>query len=152
MGCSFRWAPLALRTGLRGWVGIRGFATPTVARYSRAYWPRCGDGTAIIPTLRETLDRQTGIYRVTALSRDDEASQLVAETCRDNCLRRVLWPQRPGTTWPLLPPEKQSAPQSPASCGQELPLLCTDACPILVGGARNVVKRRMKAEPPAALA
>ena len=111
-----------------------------------ANWLHRENGTLKVPTLRETLERQTGIYRVTALLRDDEASQLVSDTCNHKCLRRVLWPLRAGEAWPLLPAEKQLAPDSPPSAGQEIPLLCTDACPLLVGGARSVVKRRMKAE------
>ena len=95
-----------------------------------ANWQRHAD--APIPTLRETLNRQTGIYRVTALLRDDEATQLVADTCHDTkCLRRILWSGQPA---PSPPPEN------------EIPLLCTDACPILIGAARSAVKRRMKSE------
>lgn len=92
---------------------------------------------APIATLRETLNRQTGIYRVTALMRDEEAAALVATACaRDQCLRHILWP---------LDHEKLIAPPTPASVG-EIPLLCTDACPLLIGGGRSVVKKRMKAE------
>jgi sirohydrochlorin cobaltochelatase len=98
---------------------------------------------APIATLRETLNRQTGIYRVTALIRDEEAQQLVASTCSsDKCLRRILWPLDAAQSWTSLPMEKQTA----ASAPDEIPLLCTDACPLLVGGARSAVKKRIKAE------
>ena len=139
-------------TLIRGWEFVLPDVTSLVLALDFLYpaavanWLRCHEGTATIPTLRETLDRQTGIYRVTALLRDEEASQLVADTCGDKCLRRILWPLRPGDAWPLLAPEKQTAPHCPPSSGHELPLLCTDACPLLIGGARSVVKRRMKAE------
>lgn len=110
-----------------------------------ANWQRHGD--APIATLREALGRQTGIYRVTALLRDDEAQRLVAETCANTkCLRRVLWPLDGGTLWDALPVDKQTVESEP----NEIPLLCTDACPLLVGGARSAVKQRMKAEQPAA--
>ncbi len=110
-----------------------------------ANWLRHTD--APIATLRETLNRQTGIYRVTALIRDDEAQQLVASTCSsDKCLRRILWPLDAAHSWTSLPCEKQTA----ASAPDEIPLLCTDACPLLLGGARSAVKKRMKAEQPAA--
>jgi sirohydrochlorin cobaltochelatase len=106
-----------------------------------ANWQRHAD--APIATLRETLNRQTGIYRVTALLRDDEAVDLVAATCNDGrCLRHILWPLVQGQPWSSLPAEKQSA----AAPAGEIPLLCTDACPLLIGGARSAVKRRMKAE------
>jgi len=110
-----------------------------------ANWQRHAD--APIATLRDTLNRQTGIYRVTAMLRDDEAQQLVADTCHDTkCLRRILWPLHTGQPWTSLPREKQS----PAAAPNEIPLLCTDACPLLVGGARSAVKKRMKAEAEAA--
>ncbi len=111
-----------------------------------ANWLHHENGTLKVPTLRETLERQTGIYRVTALLRDDEASKLVSDTCEHKCLRHVLWPLRAGQPWALLAAEKQLAPESPPSAGKGIPLLCTDACPLLIGGARSVVKRRMKAE------
>lgn len=95
-----------------------------------------------IPTLRDTLNRQTGIYRVTAMIRDDEAAELVCATCHDSkCLRHVLWPLVQGHPWKSLSPEKQSASAPDGG----IPLLCTDACPLLVGGARTAVKRRMSA-------
>jgi sirohydrochlorin cobaltochelatase len=106
-----------------------------------ANWQRHAD--APIATLRDTLNRQTGIYRVTAMLRDDEAQQLVADTCHDTkCLRRILWPLDAAQPWTSLPREKQSAAAPP----DEIPLLCTDACPLLIGGARRAVKQRMKAE------
>jgi sirohydrochlorin cobaltochelatase len=96
-----------------------------------------------VPALRETLNRQTGIYRVTALIRDDEAASLTAAICGQKCLRRVLWSlDDRGNHWSDLPAERQTA----VSSGNEWPLLCTDPCQLLVGGARTIVKKRMKAE------
>jgi sirohydrochlorin cobaltochelatase len=111
-----------------------------------ANWLRWLDGEAAAVPLRETLGRQTGIYRVTALLHDDEAAELVADTCGGNCLRRVMWPPDTGQTWRTLTPEKQSAPRDGPECGGVMPLLCIDPCPILIGGARTVVRRRMKSE------
>ena len=110
-----------------------------------ANWLRHGEKP--IATLRETLNRQTGIYRVTALIQGDEPAALTGQTCGDRKWpRRVLWPLAAGHPWKSLPPEKQStsAPEG------TIPLFCTDACPLLVGGARTVVKRRMKAQSDAA--
>jgi sirohydrochlorin cobaltochelatase len=101
-----------------------------------------------IATLRSTLGRQTGIYRVTGLIRDEEAAALTSAVCGAGCARRVLWTLNGSGPWSTLPPERQTA-----ACGaQEIPLLCTDACPLLVGGARTAVKKRMQAEAAAAQA
>lgn len=115
-------------------------------------WQRLTAGRTEIPTLRETLGRQTGIYRVTQLIRDEEAATLVADTCGAGCLRRVLWPLESGKPWPTLPDEKQTPPAHSPAAGGEFPLLCINPCQVLVGGARSVVKRRMKAEQEAAAA
>jgi sirohydrochlorin cobaltochelatase len=111
-----------------------------------ANWVRWLAGEAPAPTLRETLGRQTGIYRVTALLNDDEASQVVAETCSEKCLRHVMWPLDATHTWTALTPEKQSAPPGGPDTGCVIPLLCLDPCPLLIGGARSAVRRRMKAK------
>ncbi len=107
-----------------------------------ANWLRYSTGEAKAPALRETLGYQTGIYRVTGLIRDPEAAQLTADVCGAGCQRRVLWDLNGIGPWNTLPPERQTA-DAPA---REIPLLCINPCQILVGGARTVVKKRMKAE------
>src|SRR5207249_1756377 len=44
-------------------------------------------------SLRETLDRQSGMYRVAAKISDSQIDDLVADFCRSNggCLRTILW-------------------------------------------------------------
>src|SRR5207247_3008385 len=44
-------------------------------------------------SLRETLDRQSGMYRVAANISDSQIDDLVADFCRSNggCLRTILW-------------------------------------------------------------
>ncbi len=112
-----------------------------------ANWVRALAGEAKAPPLRETLGRQTGIYRVTSLIRDDEAGQLVAEVCGEKCLRHVLWPLDATQGWDTLSAEKQTLPPGTPAAGGPIPLLCLDPCPLLVGGARSIVKRRRKPEP-----
>ncbi|MDB6069670.1 MAG: hypothetical protein JWL81_841 [Verrucomicrobiales bacterium] len=102
-------------------------------------------------TLKETLGRQTGMYRVTGLLRADEAQLLVAKTCNDsNCLRKILWSWDGATSWEALPPEKTCCPSGSVLTTDSLPLLCTDACQLLIGPARTVVKTRQKSEADAA--
>ena len=107
-------------------------------------WLRVRSREAVIPTLRETLNRQSGIYRITALVHDDEARSAIATTCADEkCLRRIQW--RLDETQPAaMPKEKRAAPESAPESGAPIPLLCTDACPLLIGAIRNAVRKRMK--------
>jgi sirohydrochlorin cobaltochelatase len=112
--------------------------------------------------LRETLDRQSGMYRVAAKISDTQIDDLVADFCRSNdgCLRTILWKRdqsgaiastklpkekfdptwdqvqatgRPGTSaFSKAMLEKESPPT--------IPLLCQEACNLLVSACRNVVK------------
>ncbi|MBX9577698.1 MAG: hypothetical protein K2W97_04365 [Chthoniobacterales bacterium] len=83
-----------------------------------------------ITSLRETLDRQTGMYRVTQKLSDEQATALIQKNCQEGCLRKILWPvtadQEAG---PLIVREN------------EIPLLCREACNLLVAAARKVVKQ-----------
>jgi sirohydrochlorin cobaltochelatase len=98
--------------------------------------------------LRETLARQTGMYRITQKLTDEQAQRLVAKQCRSNggCLKTILWRISGGVTVPLLPPEKFRADATPAD---SLPLLCQEACNFLVAAARKMVKDELPPVPPA---
>ena len=95
--------------------------------------------------LRDTLERQTGMYRIAAQINEEQADELVGRFCRSDggCLRTILWRRdRAGTTPSTrLPPEKfdpghdQTGRAEPA-----VPLLCQEACNLLVAEARNVVQ------------
>lgn len=92
-----------------------------------------------ITPLRETLQRQTGMYRVTGLLTDPEAQELVATHCHEHrCLRQILWQIDDATPLPL----QKSAPPAGA-----IPLQCCEACNLLVAAARPVVKARLAAQP-----
>jgi len=77
--------------------------------------------------LRETLGRQTGMYRVTQKISDDQARGLIDGFCA-GCLKQRLW--------------EIDAPNAllPAIRHREIPLLCQEACNLLVAEARKVVK------------
>jgi sirohydrochlorin cobaltochelatase len=87
--------------------------------------------------LRETLARQTGMYRVTQKITDTQAQDLIGRVCepRAGCIKTILWRIAPAVPITSLPPEKFNAP--PAAC---LPLWCHEACNILVAAARKAVK------------
>jgi len=119
--------------------------------------------------LRETLDRQSGMYRVAAKISDQQINDLVADFCRSDggCLRTILWKRdRNGAIASTkLPKEKfdpvcdQVTPCSRRPAGDArashppswhsvvagseaatVPLLCQEACNLLVAECRKVVK------------
>ncbi len=98
--------------------------------------------------LRETLGRQTGMYRVTAKLTDEQADALVGRFCRSDggCLRAIFWRRDRAGTVPStrLPPEKFD-PACDQTTGKTLaeddvPLICQEACNLLVAEVRAVVK------------
>lgn len=83
---------------------------------------------ALVPVpLRATLGRQTGMYRVTQKLRDAQARALIDEFCA-GCLKQRLWE--------IDGPNPRGVAFSPG----EVPLLCHEACNLLVAKAREVVK------------
>jgi sirohydrochlorin cobaltochelatase len=90
-------------------------------------------------TLRETLDRQTGMYRITQLLRDDQASELVGRCCTSEggCLRTILWDLAPGHPITSLPVSKLSLEELPPD---RIPLLCRELCNLVVAAARPIAK------------
>lgn len=91
-------------------------------------WRSYANGTLQAVPLRETLSRQTGMYRVTQKITDAQAHTMVADFCA-GCLKRRLWVIN-GTAAP-----------SSLSATPSLPLLCHEACNLLVAEARKVVKK-----------
>jgi sirohydrochlorin cobaltochelatase len=112
--------------------------------------------------LRETLDRQSGMYRIAAKISDAQIDDLVADFCRskDGCLRTILWKrdQRGATASTKLPKEKfdptwdqvRTAIEPSASATAKatadqailstIPLLCQEPCNLLVAACRKAVK------------
>jgi sirohydrochlorin cobaltochelatase len=107
---------------------------------------------------RETLDRQSGMYRITGKISDPQINDLVADFCRSDCgcLRTIFWkrdwngaiastklprekfdPSVDQTTASRLP---VSALPVTAAALATIPLLCQEACNLLVAECRKVVK------------
>ena len=126
-------------------------------------------GSLKTTALRDTLDRQSGMYRVAAKISDEQINDLVADFCRSDggCLRTILWKRdRNGATASTkLPNEKfdpawdqavapptevgtsrcdvrtaQRAVPTNHSLAATVPLLCQEACNLLVAECRKVVK------------
>jgi sirohydrochlorin cobaltochelatase len=114
-----------------------------------AAWQR---GQLRATSLRETLDRQSGMYRIAANISDAQIDDLVGHFCRSNdgCLRTILWKrdQRGAIASTKLSKQKFDpsydqtkaligwAPSTPAT----VPLLCQEPCNLLVAACRKVVK------------
>lgn len=109
--------------------------------------------------LRETLGRQTGMYRVAANVSDAAVNKVVGDFCRSDggCLRTILWHldgsgEKASTA---LPPQKYDPTQDqvqPMGGGESpegplLPLLCQEACGLLVGECRKAVRSTRKISP-----
>jgi sirohydrochlorin cobaltochelatase len=104
--------------------------------------------------LRETLGRQTGMYRVAANISDEQADDVIARFCRSDggCLRTILWKRDASGTLPSarLPSEKydesfdQVLVNAPGQAANpHVPLLCQEACNLLVAECRAVVKTKV---------
>jgi sirohydrochlorin cobaltochelatase len=94
-------------------------------------WRAVLRGEKIAPPLRETLNRQTGMYRITGLLTQHEAARIIGSLCQPGCLRQILWPI-------------ESADPGPAPAAPEgrIPLFCTNPCSHFLGKAREAVKSR----------
>jgi sirohydrochlorin cobaltochelatase len=102
-------------------------------------------GTLVSTPLRETLRRQTGMYRSAAKISDEEANTLAGSFCRSDggCLRAILWRRdREGTlASTLLPSGKFDPTHDQTGYGLPMiPLLCQEVCNLLVAEARKIVQ------------
>jgi hypothetical protein len=113
--------------------------------------------------LRETLDRQSGMYRVAAKISDEQIDDVVADFCRSDggCLRTILWKrdQRATVSSTELPAEKfdptfdqtkalgrpgssafaEATADTTTPATVTVPLLCQEPCNLLVAECRKVV-------------
>jgi sirohydrochlorin cobaltochelatase len=95
--------------------------------------------------LRTTLNRQTGMYRVTQKLTNNQADELAGRFCRSDggCLRTILWTiegKRPNGNLPetkFAIPDDQLGKHDPA-----IPFICVEACNLFVAEARETVKQR----------
>jgi hypothetical protein len=85
------------------------------------------------------------MYRVAAQITDSQVDELVGNFCRSDggCLRTILWRRDAAGTTPStkLPPEKFDITVDQTGLREAvIPLLCQEACNLLVAAARNVVQ------------
>jgi hypothetical protein len=118
--------------------------------------------------LRQTLTRQTGMYRVTQKLTGSQADELAGRFCQSHsgCLRTILWTIDGKAPDKYLPSSKFD-PQADqlAECGEDqkeeepagtpparlrspksyrVPFLCVEACNLFVAEARKIVKLHTK--------
>jgi hypothetical protein len=108
--------------------------------------------------LRQTLTRQTGMYRVTHKLTGLQAEELAGRFCRSNssCIRTILWtidgkvpqkylpsskfdPQADQVAWRRHDREEDGR-AGPHHDRSTVPFLCTEACNLFVAEARKIVK------------
>jgi sirohydrochlorin cobaltochelatase len=86
-------------------------------------------GGELLPvSLRETLGRQTGMYRVTQHITDAQAEEVIQKTCVAGCLRCRLW-----TVNEIVPQSRM----------ESLTILCGEACNLLVAACRPLAKQNL---------
>ena len=95
--------------------------------------------------LRETLDRQSGMYRVAAKISDEQLDALVANFCQSHsgCLRTILWKRDTcgAIASTKLPKDKFDPAHDQTGRNEKMvPLLCQEACNLLVAECRKAVK------------
>jgi sirohydrochlorin cobaltochelatase len=103
-------------------------------------------------SLRDTLERQSGMYRVAARISDAQIDDVVADCCRSDgrCLRTILWKRDRSEAIASTKLSKDKFdPTSDQVSGLNppgstppvtLPLLCQEACNLLVAECRKIVK------------
>ncbi len=102
------------------------------------------DRLKVVP-LRETLERQSGMYAVTRKISDAAADAVVGECCcsRGGCLKTILWDLAPGLPVASLPAAKFDPHLDQLAAAEErraFPLLCNEACNLLVAAIRKALK------------
>lgn len=110
-------------------------------------WTAWKNGTLHVQTLREKLDRQTGMYRHAGKISDAGAQQVIRETCGPSkqCSKKILWPIDPAT-----PLEDSEASRFDGILGgktepEAMPLLCQEACNHFVSQCRKKAKEEFEA-------
>jgi sirohydrochlorin cobaltochelatase len=110
------------------------------------------NGVVQTTALRETLARQSGMYRVAAKISDSQVNDVVAGFCRSDggCLRTILWKRDADVAIASakLPSEKfdpgidqvQASARPGSLIPATVPLICQEACNLLIAECRKVVK------------
>ena len=128
--------PLKTAPTLRsGWVTECEDAKEFLARLDAIYpalfatWVAYSRNDLTPVPLRETLDRQTGMYRRAGAITDQMANQIMRGLCSKGCVRKIAWPIDARCAVGRLPKR-----------AHRIPAICTEACTFAVSEARRLVK------------
>jgi sirohydrochlorin cobaltochelatase len=106
------------------------------------------EGTLEIESLRDKLNRQTGMYRFARSISDAGAQKLVQEICgpAHQCAKKILWQIDPQT--PLEDSEASRFNGIPGNSpeSEAIPLLCREACNHFVAECRKAAKAEFEAK------
>jgi sirohydrochlorin cobaltochelatase len=106
------------------------------------------DGTLEIETLRDKLNRQTGMYRFARSISDAGAQKLVQQVCgpAHQCAKKILWQIDPQT--PLDDSEASRFNGIPGDIpeSEAIPLFCREACNHFVAECRKAAKAEFEAK------
>lgn len=110
-------------------------------------WHHFQRGTLKPVPLRETLGRQTGMYRFANTISNDDAERMIACECdaKTKCLRRITWKLTDTHSLASLSSDKLP-PVDPAPVNPEL--ICVEACTHLVSAAREIARANFAAKNP----
>lgn len=128
--------PLKTAPTLRsGWITECTDAREFLARLDAIYpalfatWIAYSHDDLVPVPLRETLERQTGMYRFAGSITDQMANKIMRDLCAQGCIRKIAWPIDNRCAVGRLP--KRS---------HRIPAICTEACTFAVSEARRLVK------------
>jgi 4Fe-4S iron-sulfur cluster binding domain/DR2241 stabilising domain len=142
---------------IRGWVMTLSDAQELQLALDQFY-PAClglfiaqQGGTLEIETLRDKLNRQTGMYRFARSISDAGAQTLVQKVCgpAHQCAKKILWNIDANT--PLDDSEASRFNGIPGDLpeSEAIPLLCREACNHFVAECRKAAKAEFDAKVPA---
>ena len=107
-------------------------------------WRSLQNGRLRATPLRHYLGRQTGMYRFANGITDDQAHAMVGSICQSaNCLRRIAWPltdTEPMSGAAAVKCTSEAGFASGVSSAGNVPLLCIEPCPYIVGEARKIAR------------
>lgn len=124
----------------RGWIlclpGAEAVAQALEFFYPAALgqWLAAERGEIRIVSFREVLDRQSGIYRVSQGLDEQGIDEVVAARCRAQCLRHRLWLEGRFLTDETALAETEDS----------IPLVCSEACSLLIADAARAVAAATK--------
>lgn len=94
-----------------------------------ATWIAYSKGELDPVPLRDTLERQTGMYRFAGAIDDQMANRIMRELCSPGCIRKIAWPI-----------DSRCAVSRLKSGKRSIPVICTEACTFAVSEARRLAR------------